>query len=140
MKRRTLGLALAGLAVAALTLGAAAIAGLQPANLSYTPNSEGQMTNIDVARAYAKNYYGAPTAVSGSGATGNWNTPLNLDSNYAAEARSVAKQGSDWLAARANVPNRAIVLDVDDTTLTTWNYELFRTGTSTRRRTPASSA
>jgi hypothetical protein len=37
----------------------------------------------------------------------------------------VAKQGEDWLAARANVPNRAIVLDVDDTTLTTWNYELF---------------
>ena len=125
MKRRTLGLALAGLAVAALTLGAAAIAGLQPANLSYTPNSEGQMTNIDVARAYAKNYYGAPTAVAGSGATGTWNAPLNLDSNYAAEARSVAKQGSDWLAARANVPHRAIVLDVDDTTLTTWNYELF---------------
>jgi len=83
------------------------------------------MTNIDVARAYAKNYYGAPTGVSGSGATGTWNTPLNLDSNYANEARSVAKQGSDWLAARANVPKKAIVFDVDDTTLTTWNYELY---------------
>ncbi len=125
MKRRTLGLALAGLAVAALALGAAAVAGLQPANLSYTPNSESQMTNIDVARAYAKNYYGAHTAVAGSGTTGTWNTPLNLDSNYAAEARSVAKQGGDWLEARKNVPNKAIVLDVDDTTLTTWNYELY---------------
>jgi hypothetical protein len=125
MKRRTLGLALAGFAVAALTIGAVAVAGLQPANLSYTPNSEGQMTNIDVARAYAKNYYGAPTAVTGSGSTGTWNAPLNLDSNYANEARSVAKQGSDWLAARSNVPSKAIVLDVDDTTLTTWNYELF---------------
>ena len=51
------------------------------------------MTNIDVARAYAKNYYGAPTAVAGSGATGTWDTPLNLDSNYANEARSVAEQG-----------------------------------------------
>jgi hypothetical protein len=125
MKRRKLGLALAGLIVAALAIGAAAVAGLQPADLSYTPNSEGQMTNIDVARAYAKNYYGAPTAVSGSGATATWNAPLNLDSNYANEARSVAKQGEDWLAARANVPHRAIVLDVDDTTLTTWNYELY---------------
>jgi predicted secreted acid phosphatase len=125
MKRRKLGLALAGLAVAALTIGAAAIAGLQPANLSFTPNSEGQMTNIDVARAYAKNYYGAPTAVTGSGSAGTWNTPLNLDSNYAREACSVAKQGADWLEARKNVPNRAIVLDVDDTTLTTWNYELY---------------
>jgi predicted secreted acid phosphatase len=125
MKRRTLGLALAGLVVAALTIGAVAVAGLQPADLSYTPNSEGQMTNIDVARAYAKNYYGAPTAVTGSGATGTWNAALNLDSNYADEARSVAKQGADWLGARSNVPNKAIVLDVDDTTLTTWNYELF---------------
>jgi predicted secreted acid phosphatase len=125
MKRRKLGLALAGLIVAALAIGAAAVAGLQPADLSYTPNSEGQMTNIDVARAYAKNYYGAPTGVSGSGATGTWNTPLNLGSNYANEARSVAKQGSDWLAARANVPKKAIVFDVDDTTLTTWNYELY---------------
>ena len=125
MKRRTLGLALAGLVVAALAIGAAAVAGLQPANLSYTPNSEGQMTNIDVSRAYAKNYYGAPLAVAGSGSTGTWNAPLNLDSNYANEARSVAKQGTDWLGARSNVPYRAIVLDVDDTTLTTWNYELF---------------
>jgi len=125
MKRRTLGLALAGFVVVALTIGAAAVAGLQPADLSYTPNSEGQMTNIDVARAYAKNYYGAPTAVAGSGATATWNTPLNLDSNYANEARAVAKDGENWLKARSKLPNRAIVLDVDDTTLTTWNYELF---------------
>jgi hypothetical protein len=52
------------LVVTALALGAVALAGLQPADLSYTPNSEGQMTNVDVARAYAKNYYGAPTAVA----------------------------------------------------------------------------
>ena len=57
-------------AVAVLTTAAAvAVAGLQPANLSYTPNSEGQFTNIDVARAWAKNYYGAPTATSGA----SWN-------------------------------------------------------------------
>jgi predicted secreted acid phosphatase len=125
MKKRTIGLALVGFVVVALTIGAAAVAGLQPADLSYTPNSEGQMTNIDVARAYAKNYYGAPTAVAGSGATATWNTPLNLDSNYANEARSAAKEGENWLQARSNVKDRAIVLDVDDTTLTTWNYELY---------------
>jgi len=115
------------LVVAALTVGAAAvaIAGLQPADLTYTPNSEGQMTNVDVARAYAKNYYGAPTAVAGSGNTATWNTELNQDSNYAREACSVSKDGQNWLKARSNVANRAIVLDVDDTTLTTWNYELF---------------
>jgi predicted secreted acid phosphatase len=113
------------LAVVALSVAAVAVAGLQPADLSFTPKSEAQMTNIDVARAYAKNYYGAPTAVAGSGATATWNAPLNTDSNYADEARSVAKDGENWLAARAKVPNRAIVLDVDDTTLTTWNYELY---------------
>jgi predicted secreted acid phosphatase len=112
---------MAGLAAAAVV----AVAGLQPADLSYTPNSEGQMTNIDVARAWAKNYYGAPAAVTGSGSSGTWNTALNPDSNYAKEARSVAREGGNWLKARSKVPMRAIVLDVDDTTLTTWNYELF---------------
>jgi predicted secreted acid phosphatase len=114
-----LGLVIGGLVSAA----AVAVAGLQPADLTFTPNSESQMTNIDVARAYAKNYYGAPGAASGP--NGNWNAPLNDSSNYADEARSVAKQGDDWLSARSKVPNRAIVLDVDDTTLTTWNYELY---------------
>ena len=123
--RRSLGLVL-GLLIAGLATAATiAVAGLQPADLTFTPKSESQMTNIDVARAYAKNYYGAPTAIAGTGATATWNTPLNLQSNYANEARSVADKGENWLAARSNVPNRAIVLDVDDTTLTTWNYELY---------------
>ena len=112
---------LAVLAVAATV----AVAGLQPADLTFTPQSESQMTNIDVARAYAKNFYGAPTAVAGSGANGTWNAPLNQTSNYADEARSVAAKGENWLHSQRKVANRAIVLDVDDTTLTTWNYELY---------------
>jgi predicted secreted acid phosphatase len=112
-----LGLIVGGIAATA------AIAGLQPADLGFTPNSESQMTNIDVARAEAKNYYGAPTAASGP--SGTWDAPLNQGSNYADEARSVAKQADDWLAARAKVAHKALVLDVDDTTLTTWDYELY---------------
>jgi len=119
--RLAIGLGIAGLATAA----AVAVAGLQPADLTYTAKSEAQLPNVDVARAWAKNYYGAPTAVAGSGSTATWPTPLNLDSNYANEARSVAKEGDNWLSARSKVSNRAIVLDVDDTTLTTWNYELY---------------
>jgi predicted secreted acid phosphatase len=119
--RLVLVLMIAGLATAATV----AFAGLQPADLTFTPKSEAQMTNIDVARAWAKNYYGAPTVVAESGATGTWDTPLNLQSNYANEARSVADKGDNWLAARSKVANKAIVLDVDDTTLTTWNYELY---------------
>jgi len=116
-----LGVVIAGAAAAV----AVAAGGLNPADLTFTPKSETQFTNIDVARAWAKNYYGAPTAVAGSGASGTWNAPLNEDSSYAQEARSVAEKADNWLFARRHVENRALVLDVDDTTLTTWNYELF---------------
>jgi predicted secreted acid phosphatase len=125
MQRRFLWAGLGAVIAGVVMAAAVAVAGLQPADLTFTPKSEAQMTNIDVARAYAKNYYGAPRAVTGSGATATWDAPLNLDSNYADEARSVAKKGENWLASHSGVPNRAIVLDVDDTTLTTWNYELY---------------
>jgi predicted secreted acid phosphatase len=121
MPRLTLVVVVIGLFLVAAAVALAAA----PPNLTFTPSSEGQITNIDVLRAQIKNYYGDSGASTGSSATGGWTHPLNLDSNYANEARSVAKQGSGWIAARSNVPNRAIVLDVDDTTLTTWNYELF---------------
>jgi predicted secreted acid phosphatase len=123
--RRAPRLAIALLAVVALVVVAAALAAT-PAIQTITPNSADQMTNIDVARQQAKNYYGAPLAVAGSNpTTATWDQSLNLQSNYAHEAESVASKGESWLHARSNVHNRAIVLDVDDTTLTTWNYELF---------------
>ena len=121
--RRSLWLVLGVVLGVLATAATMAVAGLQPADLNFTPRSEAQMQNIDVGRAWAKNYYGAHTALSGPG--GTWDTPLNLQSNYANEARSVASQGENWLHARRHVPHRAIVLDVDDTTLTTWNYELY---------------
>jgi predicted secreted acid phosphatase len=109
--------------VVAAAAAAVAIAAQGPANLSFTPQSERQMQNIDVGRAWAKNYYGAPTASSGP--AGTWDAPLNQTSNYSNEARSVAAKGEGWLKKNRKVANRAIVLDVDDTTLTTWNYELY---------------
>jgi predicted secreted acid phosphatase len=102
---------------------AVAAAGLKPADLTFTPKHADDFTNIDVARAWAKNYYGAPGAAAGP--SGNWDAPLNQTSNYAAEAREVAEKGEHWLHAQRKQPMRAIVLDVDDTTLTTWNYELY---------------
>jgi predicted secreted acid phosphatase len=107
-----------------LVAGAVALAA-KPPDLSFTPQNEGQVTNLDVLRAQLKNYYGDSGASTGASATGGWTHPLSLGSNYADEARLVAKQGEDWLGAHAKVANKAIVLDVDDTTLTTWNYELF---------------
>ena len=118
-----LGLGLGVLLAVAAAVAAVAIAGLQPADLTFTPHSESQFTNIDVARAWAKNYYGAPGAATGP--NGAWDAPLNLGSSYADEARSVASDAENWLHARRNVAHRALVLDVDDTTLTNWNYELY---------------
>jgi len=121
--RRSLWLGIALVVVALASVAAVAIAAQGPVDLTFTPQSERQMTNVDVARAYAKNYYGAPGAATGP--SGAWDQPLNLTSNYANEARDVASKGEHWLKARRHVANRAIVLDVDDTTLTTWNYELY---------------
>ena len=105
----------------ALTIAAGAIAyaaTAQPAIQTSTPSSEKQITNIDVLRQQIRNYYGDPL---GSGTFAD-------DSNYAKEAESVAARGAWKLAKRARWHKHdtqpAIVLDVDDTTLATWNYEI----------------
>lgn len=88
----------------------------QPAIKTITPRSEHQITNIDVLRQQLRNYYGDPL---GSGVAAE-------DGNYAKEARSVAHDGERWLTRHHKVHGtKAIVLDVDDTTLMTWNYEIF---------------
>jgi hypothetical protein len=110
--------AVAALLVAALTGGgiayAAATAG--PAIKTFTPRSERDITNLDVLRQQIRNYYGDPL---GTGVAAD-------DSNYAKEARGVAADGQRWLAGRHHVRGtKAIILDVDDTSLLTWSYEIF---------------
>jgi hypothetical protein len=106
-------------ALAAATLGGAGVgyaaATAQPAIQTKTPHSEHEITNIDVLRQQIKNYYGDPL---GSGT-------FAADSYYAKEARSVAASGAHYLAARhSSHQTKAILLDVDDTTLATYNYEI----------------
>ncbi|MFI7602150.1 HAD family acid phosphatase [Actinoplanes sp. NPDC049681] len=112
-------------AVAALTTAALGGAGIgyaassatdpQPAIKTWTPRSEDQITNIDVLRQQIRNYYGDPLS------TGQF----AADSYYAKEASSVARHGERYLAAQhGTYKTRAIVLDVDDTTLATYNYEI----------------
>jgi len=106
------------LAAAALAGGGVAYAATsgQPAIKTSTPRSERQITNLDVLRQQIRNYYGDPL---GTGIAAS-------DGNYAKEARSVAAKGSSWLAhSHRTHGTKAIVLDVDDTTLATWNYEIF---------------
>jgi len=104
-------------AVLALAGGGIAYAATQqPAIKTFTPRSANQITNLDVLRQQIRNYYGDPL---GTGVS-----PSN--SNYAKEARSVAASGERWLGARHHTNGtKAIVLDVDDTSLLTWNYEIF---------------
>jgi predicted secreted acid phosphatase len=120
-RRRAPRLALVGAIVASMlaVAGAVAVAATpQPAIQTTTPRYADQITNIDVLRQQIRNYYGDPL---GTGM-------FAPDSNYAQEAQSVADAGSRWLAARANAPSsgiKAIVLDVDDTSLANYNYEIF---------------
>jgi len=111
-------MAVVALALLLVTAGGVGAAGIQALHI-ITPHSADQVTNIDVLRLELKNYYGDP------GGTGTF----AADSFYAQEASSVAAQGGQWLAAQAKAQapsgTKAIVLDVDDTTLATWNYEIF---------------
>ena len=109
-----LAIAVSAVAVAGIVV-AVAVAANPSTDRSFTPQKADQVTNIDVLRQQIANYYGDP------GKTG----VIGADSNYVREAEGVAKDGANWLGARSNVPNKAIVLDVDDTTLATWNYEIF---------------
>ena len=92
-----------------------------PAIQTFTPTSANDITNLDVLRQQIRNYYGDPLG------TGTF----SQDSNYAVEAESVAADGERWLAREARGSHAwkhsgqpAIVLDVDDTTLATYNYEI----------------
>jgi hypothetical protein len=103
-------------ALLALSLVTAGVAIGAPSTVTFTPQKADQITNIDVLRIQIERYYGDP------GKTG----VFGANSNYAKEASSVAAAGARWLKAQAKKSSGmpAIVLDVDDTTLTTWNYEI----------------
>jgi predicted secreted acid phosphatase len=101
--------------VAGVVVGATAV----PAIQTFTPRHANDVTNIDVLRQQIRNYYGDPLGIG----------VFAPDGNYAKEASKVAAAGSRWLKAELHYKHwhkrKAIVLDVDDTTLATWNYEIF---------------
>ncbi|GAB1693630.1 HAD family acid phosphatase [Krasilnikovia sp. M28-CT-15] len=87
----------------------------QPAIKTSTPHSADDITNIDVLRQQIRNYYGDPLSTG----------VFADDSYYAKEARGVAAAGRRYLArGHRGYRTPAIVLDVDDTTLATYNYEI----------------
>ena len=123
VQSRRIRLALLGVALLVIAglaaLGAVALASPALPIVTSTPQHADQMTNVDVLKQQIKNYYGDPTG------TGNF----SQDSNYADDASHVATHAGHWVANRehghAKSGTPAIVLDVDDTTLATYNYEIF---------------
>ncbi len=120
--RRSRRLTIGMVTTVALSLAlAVVVVAAEPAITTFTPRSANQITNIDVLRQQIRNYYGDPL---GTGV-------FAADGNYAREASGVARDGARWLKAKAKAHHGrpsgmpAIVLDVDDTTLATWNYEIF---------------
>jgi predicted secreted acid phosphatase len=104
---------------------AVAVAGGAMSVPTFVPKMADQVTNLDILRSQIKNYYGTPTAAAGAAC--NKDLAPAADGNYAAEAASVAADGGRWLSTGDRATSnamKAIVLDVDDTTLATWNYEL----------------
>jgi hypothetical protein len=96
--------------------GAVYAATQQPPIQTITPRHADDITNLDVLRQQIRNYYGDPLGTGVADPHGN----------YAKEARSVARDGIFYLTVRRHFSGtKAIVLDVDDTTLMTWNYEIF---------------
>lgn len=118
-----------GVGLALAVSGIVAAGNITPPTI-ITPKSEDQVANVDIARSEIKNYYGTPGASTGATAVApavpGWTLPLNMDSYYSAEAEGVAKQGGQWLDSQSGkYAKPAVVFDVDDTTLTTWDYELY---------------
>ena len=116
--RRRPRLAIATFFVTVVSISTAVALAAGPAIQTITPTSANDITNLDVLRQQIRNYYGDPL---GTGV-------FSPDSNYAKEAQSVASSAGPTLFGRG-IPHvsstKAIVFDVDDTTLATWNYEVF---------------
>jgi len=116
--RRRPRLAVATFLVTVVSVTAAVALAAGPAIQTITPQSANDITNLDVLRQQIRNYYGDPL---GTGV-------FSPDSNYAKEAATVASSAGPTLFGRG-IPHvshsKAIVFDVDDTTLATWNYEVF---------------
>jgi predicted secreted acid phosphatase len=87
------------------------------------PRSDKQITNMTNEVANIKAYYGDTVDAKGE----HW---PSADSNYAVQVQGIEAQAAKYLTSRIKHDRsgrKAIVLDVDDTSLSTYNYELETT-------------
>jgi hypothetical protein len=129
--RRSLAALLAVAAVALLT-----VVGLQTSAVSRAfhavpappahPTNSNQIQNIDQVRTAIKAYYGDSGATSTMDPV-NGTTPLHYATPTSAYAKEVARleKSAAGSLKKAHGGHRAILLDVDDTSLNTYNYEIY---------------
>jgi hypothetical protein len=125
-------------AVTALVIAAGAVALVRsvPAPPA-SPTSADQIQNIDQVKTAIKGYYGdtptsqvdpVPNAVDGGDKTLHQYAP---DSAYAAEVAGVVQDAEKYLAKapqgkdKKDPGAKAILFDIDDTTLNTYSYEIY---------------
>jgi hypothetical protein len=125
---------LAALLVVA-ALAALAVLGLQTGAVSRTfqpvpappanPTNSHQIQNIDQVRTAIKAYY--KDSVDGTTPFGTANHVPSADGAYAREVGRIAKSAAGYLgdAKASKGAKKAILLDVDDTSLNTYNYEIY---------------
>jgi len=91
------------------------------------PTSADQIQNIDQVKTAIKGYYKDTTSNVLDPVNGT--TPLHFaapDGNYAQEMAGIEADAAKYLAkAKSTGGQKAIVLDIDDTTLNTYSYEIY---------------
>ncbi|MCW2594905.1 MAG: acid phosphatase [Jatrophihabitans sp.] len=102
-----------------------------PAN----PTSADQIQNIDQVRTAIKGYYGdTPTSTPDPVDGAKTLHTFSLTGSYAKEMAAVEQNAAKWLAhprkghdypVPPNQGPKAVLLDIDDTTLNTFNYEIY---------------
>jgi hypothetical protein len=92
------------------------------------PTRANQIQNIDQVKTAIKAYYG--DTVEGTNPDGSPQHTYGKTSAYVFEMRRLEKKAEGYLSAASKhhkpaKGKKAILLDVDDTTLNTYNYEIF---------------
>jgi len=90
-----------------------------------SPTSADQIQNIDQVRTAIKGYYGA--VKSGTNPIdGTTLTQYDPNGSYAHEVEGIAAGASKYLAHHhKSTAGKAVLFDVDDTTLNTYSYEIY---------------
>jgi len=132
--------AAAGIALAVPGLAIAGHTGQAVAPPPANPTSADQIQNVDQVRTAIKAYYGdrvtsvidpVPAGSDVSYAGDTTDAPLHQfsdDSAYAHETEGIAARAGKYLSQQAHKKHdgqKAILFDIDDTTLNTYSYEIY---------------